>query len=650
MEEDAIVERPPEHLRPPWLEAGWALLGPDRQILDLNDDMAQWLNAPRADLTGRPFQEALLAVYPQWEQPLQALWGAPGPFEACTLHDPRAGWFRLETLRHPGGWGARVSSLLPPMAELADGPWNASLGGERQQRQMLVRLVKAETQLGNLMHRWPGVIFSQRADFSYQFVSPRIRELTGVPAEQWLQQAHKFWTVVHEADAEELYQQCRRAAHQREGVETTFRVRNTQTSRIAHVLEHRQALVSANGMVFGYEGFWLDVTRQTMAERRLSSAAWKETLATLTMGLAHDFSNVLAGILSLSESFLAQLTQEHPFKEGLGLIKQNAWLASQLVQRIMNLHRCKTGEQNYHDLNAIISELVDLVQRILPRRITVSSEPSSMQLPLYVDAVEFRQVILNLALNAADAMPQRGTLVFRSSLHTEAEELKNCHGTFPRLPCVCLTVADSGTGIAPKHLPFLFDPFFTTKPVNKGSGLGLYNARLFVEKHGGAISVESTEGAGTRFHVWLPQADFTETERARSAERFQRIHLLLAGETGMLMDSTAEFLRVNGYYVRQAFSVERAADILLEGDSIPFRGMMVLAGPAERSFIDFACSARRQHASLRVILQLVGEDPDELSSDLHRQLDLVVTAHMSEDDMLRGMNKLFETPSHDSAY
>jgi nitrogen-specific signal transduction histidine kinase len=127
-------------------------------------------------------------------------------------------------------------------------------------------------------------------------------------------------------------------------------------------------------LVLGYEGVWLDVTRQTIAEKRLSSAAWKETLAVLTMGLAHDFSNVMAGIHSISESFLAQIDAQNPFHEGMSLIRQNSLQASQLVQRIINLHHGKTGERNYHDLNEIVGGLVELGRKIIPRRIEITIE------------------------------------------------------------------------------------------------------------------------------------------------------------------------------------------------------------------------------------------------------------------------------------
>jgi signal transduction histidine kinase len=282
-------------------------------------------------------------------------------------------------------------------------------------------------------------------------------------------------------------------------------------------MEHRQPHVSRGGLLLGYEGVWLDVTRQTIAERRLSSAAWKETLSVLTMGLAHDFGNVMAGIHALSESFLDQVGDGHEFNEGLTLIKKNAQQASQLVHRIINLHQGRTGESNYHNLNEITTDLADLVRKIIPRRMELAVELAAEALPVYVDAVELRQVVINLVLNAIDAMPPAGRLVLRTSGFVTLPPLESFQGALPRVPAACLSVQDNGCGIKPRHLASIFDAFFTTKPVNKGSGLGLYNARLFIDKHRGAITVDTKEGEGSSFHLWLPQADFTEAEtEARS--------------------------------------------------------------------------------------------------------------------------------------
>ena len=109
-----------------------------------------------------------------------------------------------------------------------------------------------------------------------------------------------------------------------EPVTATYRVRHVHTGRVTYILERREAIISGNGLVLGYDGAWVDVTRQTIAEKRLASAVWKETLGVLTMGLAHDFSNIMAGIYSLSETYQTHSAADHPFQEGFGLIKRNA--------------------------------------------------------------------------------------------------------------------------------------------------------------------------------------------------------------------------------------------------------------------------------------------------------------------------------------
>ncbi len=633
----------PEPPRPPfpWIQVGWAILDAQRHIHSLDPELAHWFRRAEGDPIGQSFDEVLAAVAPEAQGVLP--WDKALPFARSNLalhHPAGTCWYDLELTRLDAGWTVRVQSNLPPVAELAEAPWRSYGANEQAARQMFLRLLRAEAQLANLEQSWPGVIFSQRADFSFQAVSPRISELTGIPAQQWLGQARSFWQIVHEADAEELHQQCRRAAQSPAGITTNFRIRNLQTGRVAHVMEHRQAVVSASGLVLCYEGFWLDVTREKIAERRLSSSAWKETLATLTMGLAHDFSNILAGILSLSESFMAQTEAAHPFNPGLKLIRENALQACQLVQRMMNLHRSQTGVQNYVDLNEALAELTDLVQRVLPRRIVVETHPSSHQLPLYVDAVELRQVILNIALNAAESMPQRGRLVLRSELREAAPEPTHLVGKLPKFPCVCLSARDTGCGIAPRHLPFIFDPFFTTKPVNKGSGLGLYNARLFVERHRGALSVTSEEGVGTEFTIWLPLADFSEAERVQAADIQQRPAILLVGEAGFLHDSTAEFLRVQSYYVLQVFAADRARDVLA-GEDNHFRAIAILAGPSDANYLALVAEVRQRYPDLLVILQLVGGDPDQLPADLLPQLNLLIATDLSEAEMVRRLKRLF---------
>ncbi len=625
------------------LEGGLAGIDPSGGVVWINPSLADWLHLGLEAAPGCLLADLLETRAPRCATLLREFIEGFRPWLQQRVPGEDQVWFAMDLARTPSGITFRLSASLPPIEELTESGWAEGYDTPSENRQMFVRLLRAESQLNNLMRRWPGVIFSQRADFSIHYASPRIAELTGVPEDDWRNAPQRFWQVVHEADAEDLRRQCRASTKALGGVSTTYRLRNAQTSQISYVLEHRHALISKSGLVLGYECFWLDITRQTIAEKRLSSAAWKNTLATLTMGLAHDFGNIMSGILSLSELFLSQTQPDHPFHEGLGLIKDQSLQASNLVHRIVNLHRCKTGERNYHDLNQLIHELTDLVQKVLPRRIRIKTEPSPLTLPVYLDGVEFRQVMLNLGLNAGDAMPQGGTLTLRIVRFNEAQVPPNMHGEFPRLPCVCIEVQDDGTGISPRHLPFLFDPFFTTKPVNKGSGLGLYNARLFVEKHSGAISVESGEGRGTTFRLWLPEADFTERERTMDVKE-SRHSILLAGGAGCLMDSTAEFLRIHDFYVIATTSQANAREMLADEASVD--AIMVLADPAEPDWMRFMADLPNLKVSAKLVAQLVGAHSDHADDAVLGKMHLVFTSDIPEDEFLRRLKDLLsKTPN-----
>jgi PAS domain S-box-containing protein len=502
-------------------------------------------------------------------------------------------------------------------------------------------LAKTWLDRGSASANWPCVIFSQRPDFSIEFASPNIRELTGLEATDWSGGARNFWDAVHESDAAVLRQQFKLSAESLAPVTNTYRIRHFRTGRVAHILEHRQPAIDRDGQFLGFEVVWVDVTRQTIAEKRLSTAAWKETLAVLTLGMAHDFTNVIAGIHSLSESFLAQVDDKHPFREGLGLIKKSSLQASQLVQRMINLHLGQTGERNYHNLNDVATDLMDLIRKILPRRIQVASEFAAVQLPVYIDVVEFRQVALNLILNAADAMPRGGCLTLRTSRHEKFPAMDFVKGNPPPAACACLTIQDTGHGIKQRHLASIFDPFFTTKA--KGSGLGLYNAYLAVEKARGAISVVSKEGEGTRFNIWLPEADFSEANRPDDTQsrRRARRNLLLLGQAGDLFDKTAEWLRSQDYYIVTAGTSESLAPLFHSSD-YQFDAVMLLAEPGDPALNSFPADIRQHSKSVKLILKSAGCDEDALHGNLLNEIDLLLCADLSEADTLSKLKLFFD--------
>jgi len=468
---------------------------------------------------------------------------------------------------------------------------------------------------------------------SFSAVNSVFTTITGISRDEWQSQPGLFWRVIHEADVGDMEEKICRCQPGTEPLISDFRVRHAKTGRVTHVQEYRYRTCDANGTPRGFEGIWLDVTRQTLAERRLAAAAWKETLAVLTLGMSHDFANIMAGIHSLAESFLAKIEREHPFHEGLELIKKNSLEATRLVQRVVHLNRGQVGERGYHDLNVVVAEVSEMVRMVLPRPVEVVTELAPGALPGYVDPVELRQVVINLALNASDAMPKGGRLELRTSLENDLPELPHRKGALPRLPAVCLTVRDSGSGIKPRHVATLFDPFFTTKAIHKGSGLGLYNAGLFVEKHQGCISVDSKEGAGSTFRLWLPRTvrpDASQGTSSSSTPVQRRRTILLVGPDRSVMENTAELLRSHGFYVATARHAEGASDLLGSRD-YQFDGIMLLLESNHLIFTDLLREVHRLYARrLKLIVKPVGFDSDTLPSSLIANCDLVLESPLTE--------------------
>jgi two-component system cell cycle sensor histidine kinase/response regulator CckA len=627
-----------------WLTSGAAVLDAQGRIIESNDEFAFWAGTSEFEPT------CLLDVFndkcPGWKEEIQDLLDGEGTFQSTFLEDTTVDpshWYRLEVTKSNGTAWVRVSRCLPPIQELAEGSWDKFLNEEEPRRELYARTLRAEAQVKLLSGKWPGVLFSQRADYTFSFVSRKIEDWTGISTEAWGKRPQKFWDVVHEQDAGELQSQFARCKTG-EAVTTTFRVRHINTGKVTYILERREAVLSRNGLVLGYDGAWIDVTRQMIAEKRLASAVWKETLGVLTMGLAHDFSNIMAGIYSLSETYQSSMQQGDDLYQGFGLIKRNSMQATQLVQRILSLHQGKVGQRNYYSVNELVTDALEVVRKTV-RRVTLHTAFSGEQLPLYVDPVELRQVLVNLTLNAADAMPDGGELHFTTTLIAEMPPLETFQGTLPRVPAVCIEVRDTGSGIAREHLSQIFDPFFTTKPLNKGSGLGLYNARLFVEKHAGAISVDSVENEGTTFKLWLPKANFTESERFQSELVLGRKTLMVVETTGKNVEATAQCLRENGFYVATAVT-ERSAVELLHSPDYQFDAVLAVVNGQNRLSPRLFNEIGRLKLPIKKVVQIHGSNEDEHDKALLEKADMVIGSDIPAGEIA---NKLREVISRLSA-
>ena len=292
-----------------------------------------------------------------------------------------------------------------------------------------------------------------------------------------------------------------------------------------YLLDVRTPIITATQKLLGYDGVLIDITRQAIAEHRLSNSVWREGLATLTNGLVHDFSNLMAGIFSISELYHGMMEKDDPMANGMGQIKKSAMQAQKLVRRIIDLHREKPAARAIHDLRLLLKDQMDLVEIIIPRSAKLQTDFGTESLPAFLEETGFRQVILNLAINARDAIERNGKIKIRLRKVKKGESMmKGASGNVIKAPShgAEISLSDNGKGIPKEIEEKLFDPFFTTKDSNSGSGFGLYNTKLFIEDHNGKIGFTSEKRKVSIFYLFFPLSIYEGDDEELRTKRMRR--------------------------------------------------------------------------------------------------------------------------------
>lgn len=250
--------------------------------------------------------------------------------------------------------------------------------------------------------------------------------------------------------------------------------------------------------------------RIKMAEERLRHSQKLEAIGILAGGVAHDFNNILTVIRGYSTMLLMQTTPDDPQYESLQMIVDAAKRASDLTQNLLTFSRKQEVTPSKAELCSLVSSFEKFIRRIIGDNITLSFICDQHTIPASVDRSMIEQMLMNLAINARDAMPNGGRLtITTANTHLDQKQARVLE--LPPGIYVRLEVEDTGSGIPQEVLPKIFDPFFTTKEVGKGSGLGLSMVYGIVQQHQGAITVKSTLDVGTLFTVYLPVNDESGT-------------------------------------------------------------------------------------------------------------------------------------------
>jgi len=246
-----------------------------------------------------------------------------------------------------------------------------------------------------------------------------------------------------------------------------------------------------------------DITERELAEERNRSAQRMESLGTLAGGVAHDLNNMLSPVL-MGVDLLRESVRDEKDREVLNIIEQSANHGAQLVQQVLTFSRGKKGSKVSVQAELVLREISVIMGSTLPKSISFKVAVEEAAPPVLADPIQLGQVLMNLCINARDAMPQGGTLRIKVSGTALDEAFVSLHRELQPGAHLCIEVSDTGFGIPPEILPRIFDPFFSTKAPGKGTGLGLSTVLGIIREHKGGIYVYSEPGKGTVFRIYLP--------------------------------------------------------------------------------------------------------------------------------------------------
>jgi PAS domain S-box-containing protein len=311
--------------------------------------------------------------------------------------------------------------------------------------------------------------------------------------------------------------------------------------------------------------FVLDLTERKKIEAQFRQAQKMEGIGQLAGGVAHDFNNILAVIQMQADLLNTESTlsaEQLGFAKGIAEAAQHG---SNLTRQLLMFSRKQTMQPHELDLSETINNMTNLLRRTLGEHIELQFKFSMEPLFIHADAGMIDQVLLNLAVNARDAMPDGGKIIIETTAvefdeSTAAQSMQIKPGKF-----ICLSVSDSGTGIAPENLPRIFEPFFTTKETGKGTGLGLATVFGIVQEHKGWINVYSEHGQGTTFRIYLPRLDRISGQKsvtpAMELGRGGNETILLVEDKTSLRDIIKIALSRLGYRVLEAANGVEAIEI-----------------------------------------------------------------------------------------
>ena len=459
---------------------------------------------------------------------------------------------------------------------------------------------EAQRRYRELIEAMPLVTYIDQADDAATniFTSPQVVDLLGWSQADWDTNPHHFTAILHPEEAERVFAEVARANRTNGEFDSEYRLRH-RDGHYVWVRDRSSVVDDANGDSLA-RGFLLDVTQRKELEEQLLQSQKMDAIGQLAGGIAHDFNNLLTGIGGYAD--LAASAEEHGpvVTRCLDGIRSAATEAASLTSRLLAFSRRNVPERRPVDLNAIVREASSLLERLVRADINVDLQLAPALPIIAADLAQLKQVVLNLALNARDAMPGGGTITIETAVSAGS---------------VLLRVRDTGTGMDAATRSRALEPFFTTKPEGEGTGLGLSVAYGVVDGLGGRLSIDSALGTGTIVEIALPAGDCVPVDAAPGldegdgAPRTGRV--LVAEDREVVRELARDVLTDAGYDVVAVAGGREALEEATAGAA--FELLLTDVVMPEMSGPELATKLRTRFPSLPV-LYMSGYTDDVLSA------------------------------------
>ena len=452
--------------------------------------------------------------------------------------------------------------------ELALGSLAQEMGERLRAQEALTR---EEAKFRVFIEKLPAVsyIAEPGEDGRWIFVSRQIETLLGYSPDEWSGDRKLWYSRLHPDDVGVALGEEQRCIRERDQFSAEYRLL-ARDGRAVWVRDDAVFLPADDAQPDRLQGVLFDVTERRLLAEQLVQAQKVEAIGQLAGGIAHDFNNLLTAITGYAELLLHRLGDNHRFAKELSEILRASERATRLTGKLLAFSRRQPLDPRTLDLNALLIELDHLLRRLIGERIQLELSLASGPVLVRAEPTQLEQVVMNLVVNARDAMPEGGLIRIATGRRRVEAGGRAALAGLKAGEYVELSVSDTGTGMDAETRRRLFEPFFTTKPVGQGTGLGLAMAYGIVQQTGGTIQVESEPGRGSTFRVLLPLSAELREGRADRAGALAlpggRERVLLVEDDPAVRDFAVSLLADLGYQVTAASDgVEARAIVDREG-------------------------------------------------------------------------------------